>query len=121
MSRTARRPSLPASSPSTGGGRRLGLALLLLLLPLLSCAGPGRDALLAYVAVAGNNHIQVVDLATGKTLRKIYSGATPWRLIPAPDGKALWVQHWSPGTTARRPPGARRPEHPLFGLPLPYP
>lgn len=93
-------PPLPASLPAGGGGRRLVLGLGLLLLSLLSCARPGPGVLLAYVAVAGNNHVQVVDLATGKTLRKIYSGATPWRLIPSPDGKALWVQHWSPGTTA---------------------
>ncbi|HYU32912.1 MAG TPA: DUF3105 domain-containing protein [Thermoanaerobaculia bacterium] len=61
---------------------------------------PRRTATLAYVAVAGNNHVRVIDLATGETLRKIYSGATPWRLLVSPDTKRLWVQHWFSGTTA---------------------
>lgn len=55
---------------------------------------------LAYVAVAGNNHVQVLDLEAGRTLHKIYSGATPWRLVPSPDGRRLWIQHWYAGTTA---------------------
>jgi DNA-binding beta-propeller fold protein YncE len=61
---------------------------------------PTPRASLAYVAVAGNNHVQVVDLDTGRVLRRIYSGATPWRLVPAPDGRRLWIQHWYAGTTA---------------------
>lgn len=68
-----------------------------------ACQGPpgdGDGVLLAYVANAGANHVQVVDLETGETLRKIYSGITPWRLVPAPDGRELWVQHWSSETTA---------------------
>jgi YVTN family beta-propeller protein len=55
--------------------------------------------LFAYVASAGNNHVQVIDLTTGKTLRKIYTGTTPWRLIVSPDKKSLWVQHWYAGNT----------------------
>ncbi len=81
--------------------RCLSLAAALLLAAAGACRHreePG--VLLAYIAVAGNNHVQVVDLESGKTLRKIYSGATPWRLVPAPDGKSLWVQHWLDGTTA---------------------
>lgn len=76
------------------------LAAALALAAAGGCASPPPDTLLAYVAVAGNNHVQVVDLDAGKTLRKIYAGSTPWRLVPAPDGKSLWVQHWSAGTTA---------------------
>jgi YVTN family beta-propeller protein len=60
----------------------------------------GPPVLLAYVADAGNNCVQVVDLATGETLRRIYSGATPWRLTVSPDRSRLWVQHWYSGTTA---------------------
>ncbi len=56
-------------------------------------------ARLAYVASAGNNHVQVIDLTTGRTLRKIYTGTTPWRLVVAPDRKSLWVQHWYAATT----------------------
>lgn len=76
------------------------LAAALALAAAGGCSARAPEALLAYVAVAGNNHVQVVDLASGETLRKIYAGATPWRLVPAPDGRSLWVQHWSSGTTA---------------------
>jgi hypothetical protein len=67
---------------------------------LWATLAPRRTATLAYVAVAGNNHVRVIDLATGETLRRIYSGTTPWRLLVSPDRKRLWVQHWSAGTTA---------------------
>lgn len=71
---------------------------------MLAChpaASPRDDGvLLAYVANAGSNHVQVIEVASGRTLRKIYSGITPWRLVPAPDGSELWVQHWSSETTA---------------------
>ncbi len=77
-----------------------GSAAATALLVLTACSHRDSGIPLAYVAVAGNNHVQVVDLASGDTLRKIYSGATPWRLVPSPDGKTLWVQHWSAGTTA---------------------
>ncbi|HEX6903524.1 MAG TPA: DUF3105 domain-containing protein [Thermoanaerobaculia bacterium] len=76
------------------------LAAALALAAAGGCSAREPEALLAYVAVAGNNHVQVVDLATGGTLRKIYAGAAPWRLVLAPDGGSLWVQHWSSGTTA---------------------
>ncbi len=55
---------------------------------------------LAYVANAGNNHIQVLDLESGKTLRKIYAGTTPWRLLLSADRSQLWAQHWYSATTA---------------------
>lgn len=61
---------------------------------------PGRTTPLAYVAVAANNHVLVVDLASGRSLRKIYSGATPWRLVPSSDRRQLWIQHWYAGNTA---------------------
>ncbi len=80
--------------------RILTPAAALLLAAAGACSHRDSGVPLAYIAVAGNNHVQVVDLATGETLRKIYSGATPWRLVAAPDGKTLWVQHWSAGTTA---------------------
>ena len=55
---------------------------------------------LAYIANAANNNIQVVDLSSGKTLRKIYAGAGPWRLEASPDGKQLLAQHWYSESTA---------------------
>lgn len=83
------------------------------LLPVLALAGvaaaaaalwaglpQGRTVLLAYVASAGDNCVQVIDLASGEVARKIYAGATPWRLAVSPDGRRLWVQHWYSGTTA---------------------
>lgn len=63
------------------------------------CSEP-PPALVAYVASAGNNHVQVIDLEAGETLRKIYAGATPWRLELSPDRSQLWVQHWYSATTA---------------------
>jgi uncharacterized protein DUF3105 len=60
----------------------------------------GGGVPVAYVAVAGNNHVQVIDLESGQTLRKIYAGITPWRLALAPGGRQLWVQHWYSETTA---------------------
>lgn len=80
-----------------------GLTALALLAALSSGAAgcrPADDAPLAYVAVGGQNHVRVIDLGSGETLRKIYAGAGPWRLVPSPDGAELWVQHWVSGTTA---------------------
>jgi len=67
---------------------------------LWASLGPPRGVTLAYVADAGDNCVQVIDLATGATLRRIHAGATPWRLAVAPDRKTLWVQHWASATTA---------------------
>jgi YVTN family beta-propeller protein len=64
----------------------------------VACGGPPSPVL--YVAVAGNNCVRVIDPATGATLRRIYAGGTPWRLVPSPDGRRLWVQHWGAGSTA---------------------
>lgn len=75
------------------------VALALCVLPLGGCSEP-PPALVAYVANAGNNHVQVIDLETGETLRKIYTGAAPWRLELSPDQRRLWVQHWYSATTA---------------------
>jgi len=61
---------------------------------------PAPTVELAWVASAGGNHIQVIDLATGTELRRVYAGATPWRLALAPDGKRLLAQHWYSATTA---------------------
>ncbi len=69
----------------------------------VACSVPPTEeetVLLAYVANAGGNHVQVIDVASGETLRRIYAGSTPWRLVPAPDGHTLWVQHWLSETTA---------------------
>ncbi len=61
---------------------------------------PEEKTTLAYIANAANNNIQVVDLASGQTLRKIYAGAGPWRLVRSPDSKQLWAQHWYSESTA---------------------
>lgn len=65
-----------------------------------ACLSQERSVPLAFVAAAGNNHVQVIDLTTGETLRKIYAGPSPWRLVPSPDGGQIWAQHWYSGTTA---------------------
>lgn len=67
---------------------------------LAGCAGDRGTVPLAYVASAANNHVQVVDLGSGRTLRKIYCGTTPWRLVVSPGERQLWVQHWYSATTA---------------------
>lgn len=55
---------------------------------------------IAYVANAGNNNVQLIDVKSGETLNKLYTGAAPWRLLLAPDGKRLIVQHWYAETSA---------------------
>lgn len=70
---------------------------------LLSCSTPTpppQPSTLAYVTNAGNNNVQVVDLRTGETLTKLYTGATPWRAFLSPDRQSLWVNHWYSETTA---------------------
>lgn len=76
------------------------LAGALVPLTLAGCAAPAEAVPLAYVAVGGGNHLRVVDLETGDTLRRLYLGAGPWRLEPSPDGRRLWIQHWTAGLTA---------------------
>lgn len=77
----------------------LTLFALLAVAALTGC-GPSGPVALAYVANAGGNHVQVIDLASGETLRRIYAGATPWRLVVEPGDGRLWAQHWFSGTTA---------------------
>lgn len=82
---------------------RLALApiplLAALAMAIAGCAEPAPVDV-AYVAVGGNNHVRVIDLDSGETIRKVYSGPGPWRLVPAPGGERLWIQHWYSGTTA---------------------
>lgn len=54
----------------------------------------------AYVANAGSNNVQMLDTKSGETINKLYTGAAPWRLLLAPDGKHLIVQHWYAETSA---------------------
>lgn len=54
----------------------------------------------AYVANAGNNNVQLLDVKSGETINKLYTGTAPWRLVLAPDGKHLIVQHWYAETSA---------------------
>ncbi|HEX9756919.1 MAG TPA: DUF3105 domain-containing protein [Nitrospiria bacterium] len=60
-------------------------------IPVLSEAG---KVPVGFVANAGNNNVQIIDLNSGKTLTKLYTGASPWRLLFSPDQRELWVQHW---------------------------
>lgn len=104
------------------------LAAALVLAAAGGCSSQDSGSPVAYVAVAGNNHVQVVDLESGNTLRKIYAGTTPWRLAVSPDRHRLWVQHWGSATTAvvdldshevlrvlpSRGPGAFSPEGEVF-------
>lgn len=75
------------------------LAGALVPLTLGGCAALAEAVPLAYVAVGGGNHLRVIDLGTGDTLRRLYTGAGPWRLEPSPDGRRLWIQHWTAGLT----------------------
>ena len=76
------------------------LALGVLWLSLSSSPAMAKPATLAYIANAGNNHVQILDVETGQTVNKLYTGAAPWRLIESPDEKRLLVQHWYSETTA---------------------
>lgn len=99
------KPARWIPSPATAGAALvLTLSLAAAALPLTGCGGragaTGETVPLAYVASGANNHVRVIDPDSGETLRRIYSGAGPWRLVPAPDGSRLWIQHWYAGTTA---------------------
>ncbi len=63
-------------------------------------AAQAKPVTVAYIANAGNNHVQILDVETGETLNKLYTGAAPWRLVASPDEKRLLVQHWYSETTA---------------------
>ncbi len=76
------------------------LALSMLWLTLSVVPAWAKPATLAYIANAGNNHVQILDVETGQTVNKLYTGASPWRLIESPDEKRLLVQHWYSETTA---------------------
>lgn len=58
------------------------------------------SSVIAYVANAGNNNVQLLDVGSGETLNKLYTGAGPWRLVKSPDGKKLIVQNWYSETSA---------------------
>ena len=74
--------------------------LFVLVLPALAQGTEGETVNLAYIANGGTNNIQVIDLDTGRTLRKIYAGANPWRLVREPGSTRLLAQHWYSQTTA---------------------
>ncbi|HSR51540.1 MAG TPA: DUF3105 domain-containing protein [Acidobacteriota bacterium] len=82
--------------------RRLDvLAIFFLFLASVSAACMSEDTVpLAYVASGGNNHVAVVDLQSGRTLRKIYAGTAPWKLIHDQRRERLYIQHWFSGSTA---------------------
>ena len=103
-----KKPSTALSRPLAAVRRVVGpvgalvaLAVLVgVLVVTAGCSRSGGTVPLAYVASSGDNCVRVIDLASGKTLRRIYTGAGPWRLVPSPDDRRLWVQHWYAGTTA---------------------
>lgn len=57
-------------------------------------------SVIAYVANAGNNNVQLLDVGSGETLNKLYTGTGPWRLVKSPDGKKMIVQNWYSETSA---------------------
>lgn len=59
-----------------------------------------ESSVIAYVANAGNNNVQLLDVKSGETLNKLYTGAGPWRLVKSPDGKKMIVQNWYSETSA---------------------
>ncbi|WP_309713824.1 c-type cytochrome [Armatimonas sp.] len=50
-----------------------------------------RDGKTAYVALAGEDAVAVVDLATRKILKRLPTGLEPWHVALTPDGKRLTV------------------------------
>ena len=81
---------------------RRALVALVVLGPLAVSTGAAsaKPVTLAYIANAGNNHVQILDVETGQTVNKLYTGGAPWRLIESPDGKRLAIQNWYSETTA---------------------
>lgn len=77
----------------------VGASLFLWLSVAVSPAS-AKPVTLAYVANAGNNHVQIIDVDTGETVNKLYTGTAPWRLIQSPDEKRLLIQNWYSETTA---------------------
>ena len=80
-------------------------AVLINLIALLvsgafATAAAESKSIVAYVANAGNNNVQILDAKNGETLNKLYTGAGPWRLTLSPDGKRLLIQNWYAETTA---------------------
>lgn len=75
---------------------------LFILSGVTSCStnAPESMTTLAYVANAGNNHVEILNLKTGETVNKLYTGNAPWRLVLSPDDKRLVVQHWYSETSA---------------------
>jgi len=67
---------------------------------LLGARAYAAQTVIAYVANAGNNNVQLLDVQNGETINKLYTGAAPWRLMLSPDGKRLIVQHWYAETSA---------------------
>lgn len=77
------------------------LAAVALAAGCAACLLPEADRVpLAYVAVSADNCVAVLDLASGSSLRRLYTGTAPWRLAVAPDRGRLLVQHFYAGTTA---------------------
>ncbi len=84
--------------PTGRAAKRCAPATFLFL--TLACCAPSSGRPAALIANSGSNHIQVVDLESGETLRRIHAGAGPWMLVPSPDRASVWVQHWTSGSTA---------------------
>ena len=72
----------------------------LLLSGVLATAAAESKSIIAYVANAGNNNVQILDAKNGETLNKLYTGTGPWRLTLSPDEKRLLIQNWYAETTA---------------------
>ncbi len=78
----------------------LASSMSLLVSSTFATAAEEPGSLVAYIANAGNNNVQVVDVGSGATLNKLYTGTGPWRLTLTPDKKRLLVQNWYAETTA---------------------
>ena len=78
----------------------INLAMGMGLLFSMSGHAAPTNSVIAYVANAGNNNVQLLDVGSGETLNKLYTGAGPWRLVKSPDGKKLIVQNWYSETSA---------------------
>jgi DNA-binding beta-propeller fold protein YncE len=67
------------------------------LLAMLQLDGPGYDWALAsgsdrlFVSVPAINRVELIDTRSWKLVKSIDAGAGPRRIVPQPDGRAVWV------------------------------
>ena len=79
--------------------RAVSISVISLLAPTTFATAAEKSNVIAYIANAGNNNVQILDVKSGETLNKLYAGTGPWRLTLSPDEKRLLIQNWYAETT----------------------